>query len=182
MVKKTIKQKVVAKAKVKTGRGRKPGVPVAKLLSEAAINPVHAKALTAASKIAKNEDRAAAAMAKVVAQKTAADARLKAAVATAKTKKSAAAKNAVVKARAAKVAAVAAIKAAKANLASAKAEIKAAVVDVNSAKNREVLKQKAVAAFTAKWEKAYDSKAKKKPVVRRKARTVKAKAKAKADV
>ncbi len=174
MVKKTIKKRVAAKAKVKTGRGRKPGVPVAKLLSEAAINPIHAKALAAASKIAKNEDRAAAAMAKVVAQKTAADARLKAAVATAKTKKTAAAKNAVVKARAAKAATTASLKAAKANLASAKAEIKAAVADVNSAKKREVLKQKAVAAFTAKWEKTYDGKAKKKRVVRRKARSAKA--------
>ena len=176
MVKKTIKKKAVAKTKVKSGRGRKPAVPVAKLLSEAAINAGHAKALAAAAKIAKNEDRAAAVVAKAAAQKATADARLKAAAATAKAKKSAVAKNAVVKARAVKAAAAVSLKAAKAGLAAAKAEIKAAVADVNSAKKRETLKQKAVAAYTAKWEKAYDNKTKTKRVVRRKKPRVKAEA------
>ena len=173
MVKKTITKKAAPKAKVKSGRGRKPAVPVTKLLSEAAVNAGHAKALAAVAKIAKNEERAAAVVAKAAAQKTAADAKLKAAAVTAKTKKSAAAKNAVVKARAAKASATAALKTAKAGLVAAKAEIKAAVADVNSAKKREALKHKAVAAFTAKWEKKYDSKTKKKPAVRRKKASVK---------
>lgn len=169
MVKKAIKKKVRT-AKVKSKAGRKPAVPLAKLLGEAAINAAHAKALTAAAKVAKVEARAVSAMEKVVGQKATADARLKAAVATAKTKKSAAAKNAVAKARAAKAATAASLRAAKAGMKAVKSEVKAAVADVTSAKNREVLKQKAVAAFLAKWEKAYDRKTKKKGVVRRKRR------------
>lgn len=172
MVKKAITKR--AGAKVKAKAGRKPAVPVAKLLGETAINAVHAKALTAAAKVAKIEERAVTAMEKATAQKASADARLKAAVAAAKTKKSAVAKNAVVKARAAKAAVAASLKAAKADLKAAKVEIKAAVADVTSAKKREVLKQKAVAAFTAKWEKAYDRKTKKKGVARRKTRRAKA--------
>lgn len=170
MVKKAIKKK----ARAKSTRGRKPAVSVAKLLSETAINAVHAKALTAAAKVAKVEERATSAMEKVVGQKATADARLKAAAAAAKTKKTAAAKNAVVKARAAKAAVAASLKAAKADLAAAKADVKAAVADVTSAKKREELKQKAVAAFLAKWEKAYDRKTNKKGIVRRKARRPKA--------
>lgn len=172
MVKRAIKKK--ARAKVKARAGRKPAVSVAKLLSETAINAVHAKALTAAAKVAKVEERAVAAVEKVVAQKATADARLKAAAAAAKTKKTAAAKNAVVKARAAKAATAASLKTAKANLKAAKADVKAAVADVNSAKKRDELKQKAVAAFLAKWEKAYDRKTSKAKKVRRKVRRVKA--------
>lgn len=174
MVKKAIKKSVGAKVKVKAKAGRKPAVPVAKLLGETAINAVHAKALTAAAKVAKIEERAVAALDKVVTQKKAADDRLKAAAAAAKTKKSAVARNAVVKARAAKAAVAASLKAAKAELKAAKVEVKAAVADITSAKKRETLKQKAVAAFTAKWEKAYDRKTKKKGVARRKTRRAKA--------
>ncbi len=170
MVKKAITKKVRAKAKPKTSR--KSVVSTAKLLGEAAINAIHAKALAAAAKVAKVEERAVAAVDKLIAQKATADARVKAAAAVARTKKTTAAKNAVVKARAVKAATIASLKMAKANLKVAKADVKAAVADVTSAKKRDDLKQKAVAAFTAKWEKAYDRKTTKKRVVRRKARRV----------
>ena len=168
MVKRATKKKARTKAR------RKAVVSTANILSEAPINAAHKKALTAAGRAAKAQERAAAVLEKATMKRDAEDARVKNAVATAKTKKTAAAKNAVVKAKTAKAKAMESFKTAKAGVKDAGAAVKVALGEINAIKKRETAKEKAVAVFLAKWEKSYDrtaaAKAKKKVRRKRKVR------------
>jgi len=153
MIKKVIKKKTRAK------KSRKAVVSPAKILAEAPINAAHKAAIAMATKASKAEERANAALAKAMAQKDVAEERINKVMAYAKIKKTEAAKNAIVKAKAAKVSAVGAVKAAKIAVVQTAADIKGALRDIPAIKNKVDAKNKAVAAFTKKWEKAYDLKA-----------------------